>query len=177
MLSLAQQQENLRAIVQGRPADTLGDRWLTEVSASQGLQVLRATIAWWQRFQIEAQCRYTSRLLKRLDRFERCVEACYRDHSAPPSIEELSTMFLRSLETHEELLVRAVAAFELACLAPPRPGEPGRTIEWDRNPVDMILALDRCEPLPHPEPGAQYILRIAAHLPGGMQCIREELPA
>ena len=177
MLTLAQQQESLRAIVLGRPVDTNGDIWLTEITASKGLQLMRATISWWQRFQIELQCRYTSRLLKRYSCFEESVHACFAGRSAPPSIEELGSSYLTSLQTHEDNLVRAVAEFELACLVPSAAGSRPVLIPWDRNPVDVILALDSGTELPAPEPETRYTLCIGADIPGGMSCIRERQPA
>jgi hypothetical protein len=177
MLTLAQQQESLRAIVLGRPIDTSGDLWLTEITASRGLQLMRATVSWWQRFQIELQCRYTSRLLKRCGCFEESVHACFSTRSAPASIEELASAFLTSLQAHTSALVRAVAAFELACLAPPAAGSIPVAIHWDRNPVDVILALDSSSELPSPEPETRYSLYIGADIPGGMSCVREAQPA
>lgn len=176
MLTLAQQQESLRAIVLGRPAETDGDAWLTEITASRGLQLMRATIFWWQRFQIELQCRYTSRLLKRYGCFEESVHACFAGRSAPPSIEELGIAFLISLQTHENALVRSVALFELACLVPPGKGSEEVVIEWDRNPVDVVLALDGGSELPTPEDEQKFILRIGDEVPGGMSCICEQQP-
>ncbi len=175
LLSLAQQQQTLHAILKGRPVSLQGDPWLGEVRSSKGLRIVNTTIAWWQRFQIELQCRYTSRLLKRLGCFDQSVQACFRDLAAPPSIEELGTMFLRSVETHEVLLARVVARFELICLAGSGPGEKPVLIEWDRNPADVILALDAGAELPPSEPGARYMLRIGGDARGAMSCVREEL--
>ena len=177
MLTLAQQQESLRAIVLGRSVDTSGDVWLTEITASRGLQLMRATISWWQRFQIELQCRYTSRLLKRYGCFEESVHACFAGHSAPPSIEELGSSYLMSLQSHDNALVRAVAEFELACLVSPGAGSSPVLIHWDRNPVDVILALDNGAELPTSEPETRYTLCIGADIPGGMSCVREGQPA
>lgn len=174
MLTIAQQQESLRDLLRGRPVNTQGDPWLAEVATSKGLRIMQATISWWLRFQIEFQCRYTSRLLKRRNCFEHCIDACFGESAAPPSIEELSMAFLRSLENHEDPLTRAVASFELACIArPPRNDEPA-IIEWDRNPAEVIVALDACTELPPEEPGCRYVLRIDGDLRGGMSCVREE---
>jgi hypothetical protein len=169
MLSVAEQQEALRAILRGRPVETQGDPWLSDVAKSKGLGILRDTIAWWQKFQIEMQCRYTSRLLKRKQIFAECLAACFQQCTAAPSIEELGTQFLTWLAGHEDGLVRAMAAFELACL---NPQSRNATIEWDRDPSRVLLALDQFTGLPPAEPGARYVMRIGADQPGDMTCVR-----
>lgn len=174
MITLTQQQESLRAILKGRAAQTAGDPWLEEVSSSRGLAMLRITIAWWQRFQIESQCRYTARLLKRQSAFATSVTACFAQQTASPAIEELGVQFLSWLSAHKDPLVRSVAAFERACLAPPRIGQDHFAVVWDRNPVDVLLALESNTSLPPTEPGIRYTLVLSPSLPQGMICTREQ---
>lgn len=173
MLSLAEQQLRLRAILRGDAVDVDADAWLRSVAESRGLTLTREIASWWQRFQIEWQCRYTSRLMKRLGCFEEYLEAHFAEHPAPPSIEQLSTGFLRSLRKHEDALVRAVASFELACIARASGQEGNVVIEWDRNPNEVMQALAGGERLPKAEDGARYLMRMGRNVPGGVTCIRE----
>ena len=174
MLTLAEQQLALRAILRGQAIDTSSDPWLEEIAASKGLSVLHATIAWWQRFQIESQCRYTSRLLKRLHNYAQCVDACFSEMTAAPSIEELGSQFLAWLRQHHDPLVRSLAAFELTCLTAHNQNGP-LILEWDRNPAAVLLALDANAEMPIPEPGVRYRMVLDTADPGRLSCVREEL--
>ncbi len=176
MLSLQEQQEALRDILRGRPVDTRQDAWLAEVSQSPGLAIIRETIAWWQRFQIEMQCRYTSRLLKRKGVFTEAVAFCFSASPAAPSIEELAAQFLTWASTNEDSLLRAVAAFELACLVQNSAGAQPRSIEWDRSPTNALLALEESIEMPAPESGVRYVMHIGPDPRVGMTCVREPLP-
>jgi hypothetical protein len=173
MLSLAEQQQCLLAILQGRPVDTNDDAWLESVTESRELILLREIASWWQQFQIEWQCRYTSRLMKRMGCFPEYVAAHFRENPTLPSIEELTTQFLSSLQNHQNPLLHAVAAFELACIAFADNPELTATINWDRNPEQVMKALNSFEPLPELEPGTRYVLQIGAEFPGGVSCVRE----
>jgi hypothetical protein len=190
MLTLREQQQALFEILRGRAAEPEpaqprpsraaleSDPWLRSVLASPGLRILRRSASWWQRFQIESYCRYTARLMKRLGCFSGDLEAHFAAHPAPPFVEEMTAQFLSSLSAHENPLLRAVAQFELFCMAPAR--SPARATEiseeilWDRNPEAVLLALDRFLPLPSPEPGVLYRLRLSST--GPVTCTREPLP-
>jgi hypothetical protein len=172
MLSPEQQQLALRELLRGRPVDLAADAWLIQVAHSRGLALLRQIGAWWQRFQLESQCRYTTRLMKRLGCFESYLAAWSAECAMPPSIEELSAQFLASLRCHEDGLVRVVASFELACLASPAERRATTVTFWDRNPDLVMDALSRGTPLPLPERDALYVLRIG---PGGISCTRKPI--
>lgn len=174
--SLEQQQRGLLALLRGQSIPQ-SDPWLTNVASSPGLKMMHSIADWWHRFQIEWQCRYTSRLMKRLGCFESYVAEHFREHPAPPSIEELSTQFLLSLQNHDNLLLRAVARLELACIRPQRNRARTTTIYWDRNPNQVMDALDRFIELPDPEPKVRYVLRMGAALPEGVSCERQVLRA
>jgi hypothetical protein len=186
VLTLLKQQQKLLEILRGRPAraETSGtdpmndvintDPWLASVVCSPGLLILRQTASWWQRFQIESSCRYTSRLMKRLGCFESSLAAHFAAHSAAPAIEDLAAQFLTSIEKHENPLVRPVAQFELFCLGPAGATPRAVTIVWDRDPEAVIVALDRSLPLPEPAPGTRYHLRLSSNNPA--YCIRESFP-
>ena len=176
MLTLEQQQRSLLAIVRGHSFKAPSDPWLEEVQASSGLKMIHTIALWWQRFQIEWQCRYTSRLMKRLGCFESYLADHFHKHPAPPSIEELTAQFLASLDQHDDPLLRAVARLELACIES-KTAPASTTIFWDRNPNQVMDALDRFAKLPEPEPKVRYILRMSANLPGGISCKRQILRA
>jgi hypothetical protein len=186
MLTLLEQQQKLLEILRGRRADAgiteslpvdvtiASDPWLASVVRSPGLQILRQTASWWQRFQIESTCRYTSRLMKRLGCFESYLESHIAGRTAPPAIEELTAQFLTSLAEHDHPLVRAVAQLELFCMGSADAPARSATIDWDRNPEAVMVALDRGRPLPEAEPGVRYRMRLKSSEP--VTCMREPLP-
>ena len=177
MLSLEQQQKSLLRILRGGPetpetAAIEADPWLAEVIHSPGLVMVREIAAWWLRFQIESQCRFTSRLMKRMGCFEDYLEAHARENPVPQAIEELTRQFLSSLACYPDPLLRAVSAFELACLAPPGTHRASTTI-WDRNPNAVLYALSKFAAIPGPEPDVQYILTIEPGEPRQVHCTRQ----
>ena len=177
MLTLEEQQRSLQAVVRGNTANLYSDRWQQSAAASPRFRMMHAIALWWQRFQIEWQCRYTSRLMKRLGCFESYLEAHFLKHPAPPSTGEMTAQFLSSLQRHEDPLLRAVASLELACIKSKIASAQTTTIFWDRDPNQVMDALDRFARLPDPEPKVRYILRMGAHLPDGISCKRQVLRA
>jgi len=175
MLSLEQQQLGLLAILRDRPAELPSDPWLKSIAKSDGLKMIHHIAGWWQRFQIEAQCRYTSRLMKRVGCFEHNVEEYFNIHPTPPSIEELTTQFLSSVKHDDNPLLSAVAHFELACLRLNDETANTQTVVWDRDPSEVLLALESFGPLPGPEPKTRFVMCLSALLPGSVSCVREEL--
>jgi hypothetical protein len=191
MLSLEQQQRSLFTFFRQRPADhspnpgrgpAIGSG-ASNNAPSPRLQVIHDVALWWQRMQIEWHCRYTSRLMKRLGCFDEYVAAHFREYPTPPSMEEMSAQFLASLKNHEDPVLRAVARLELACIRPFDSRTPSAswtsttTIYWDRNPNQVMDALDQHVKLPEPEPRVRYILRMGSGLPNGVSCIRQVLRA
>jgi hypothetical protein len=160
MLTLAEQQQSLLRILCEDTEPLPTDPWLSEVIHSPGLVMIREIAAWWLRFQIESQCRLTSRLMKRMGSFDDYLAAHARQNSIPQPIEELTRQFLTSLTSHPDQLLRAVAAFEQACLTPSDAHQPASTTTWDRNPNTVLTALSQCTELPAPEPGAEYTLTL-----------------
>lgn len=174
MLSLEQQQHTVLAMIKGRTAqpspDTYPDPWLARVASSRGLQMVREIALWWRRFQIESQCRYTSRMMKRLDCFDSYVAQYFRSHSTSPSIEQFASEFLSSLEDHRDPVLRSVAQFELACISLHNSTLHSSTITWDRNPTRVITALDEFSPLPSADPQARYVMKVGPGSLGGITC-------
>lgn len=177
MLTLEEQQKSLLAILRGSASNLHSDPWLHSAPGSPGLKMIHSIALWWQRFQIEWQCRYTSRLMKRLGCFESYLEAHFRKHPAPPSVEAMTAQFLSSLQRHKDPLLRAVASLELACIKSKIASAHTTTIFWDRDPNQVMDALDRFARLPDPEPKVRYILRMGANLPDGISCKRQVLRA
>ena len=177
MLTLEEQQKSLLAIVRGSASNLYSDPWLRSAAGSPALKMIHSIALWWQRFQIEWQCRYTSRLMKRLGCFESYLESHFRKHPAPSSVEEMAAQFLSSLQRHQDPLLRAVASLELACIKSKIASAHTTTIFWDRDPNQVMDALDRFARLPDPEPKVRYILRMGANLPDGISCKRQVLRA
>jgi hypothetical protein len=174
MHDLERQQRGLLALLKGQGLQR-EDPYLSRVAESAGLPLLQKIARWWIAVSIEAQCRYTSRLLKRTGDFECAVEKLYARRGAMPFIEELGFEFLRQMIEHEDVLVRSVAAFERAALL----GQYGRDgtceILWDRHPEKTVSALEYGEDLPEHEPGWFYRLQFIGGQPPTMQCSRESV--
>jgi hypothetical protein len=172
MSTLELQQRGLLALIKNR-SGVPDDPYLRLVAQSRGLVMMRGIALWWRAFALEAQCRLTTRLLKRLGCFDALV-ASYFDHNpTSPFVEELSADFLDALQDHADPLVRAVARFEQALLALRAGSADTFEILWDRDPERVAQALATGGELPPPEPDSRYRLRVAGNLPGMMACERE----
>ena len=113
MTQLERQQRGLLDLIKNRGVPP-EDPYLRQVANSRELEMVREIAIWWRAFQIEDQCRFTSRLLKRCECFEDVVVTYFNNHRTSPFIEELSQDFLNSLVDHPDWLIRAVPQFELA---------------------------------------------------------------
>jgi hypothetical protein len=175
MMSLELQQRGLLDLVKGRGA-LPADPYLRRVAGSRGLAMVREIAVWWRTFQLEAQCRFTSRLLKRLKCFGPLVTSYFNNNTTSPFIEELSRDFLSSLRLHEDRLVHAVSQFEYALLQARSGSAETFEILWDRHPDLVFLALENGSELPPPEPGYIYHMRVARNLPRLVACTRQHTP-
>lgn len=154
----------------GRPDDV----YLRQVDGSRELAMLRKIALWWQAFAIETQCRWTTRLCKRLGCFDELVAAHF-DHTAiSPFVEELGSQFLRPLHDHHHELIRSVSQLDYALVAPSGASAETCDIVWDRNPEAVILALETNAALPEREPNCVYRLRVARDRT--IACTREVRP-
>ena len=171
---LARVQKGMLALLKRRewPAD---DPYLRVVAESAGLALVRKIGLWWTAVSLEAQCRYTTRLLKRLDEFDASVAGFFESESVSPFIEEMGPDFLRRMSAHPEPLLRSVAEFELSILLIQLGRGAPREILWDRHPERTIVALERREALPEPEPGCRYRLFIDPDERPIMRCAREAI--
>jgi len=170
MSTLAAQQRDLLALIKDRPV-AVQDPYARSLIGSERVALVRTVAVRWRAYQIEAQCRYTSRLLKRLGSFDSRVARYFSEFRSSPHVDELSAEFLREQGRAPEPLVRAVATSELALIRAPL--EEFDMVEtcWDRNPDLVFRALDRFEELP-PREDTQYLLRVAPGSANFLQCWR-----
>ena len=171
MTPLEREQRGVLALLKGRPWAE-DDPYLAQLSRSPRLALLREIAVRWRMYQLEAQCRYTTRTLKQLGRFESVVAEYFANYVTSPRIEEFSAAFLASLAGGSDPLLREVAATELALIAV-RSGSPQTFhIVWDRNPDTTFGALLAQTPLPPATPGQGFLLRVDTALPGLLECTR-----
>jgi hypothetical protein len=172
MTQLERQQRGLLNLIKNRGAPP-EDAYLRQVANSRELAMVREIAVWWREFQIEDQCYFTSRLLKRRECFEDVVMTYFNNHRTSPFIEELSQDFLNSLRDHPDWLIRAVSEFELALLKVRTGSAECFEVLWDRYPEKVILALEENSRLPPPEIGCLYRMRIGRDLPRMVVCAME----
>jgi hypothetical protein len=172
MTQLERQQRGLLDLIKNRGVPP-EDPYLRQVANSRELEMVREIAIWWRAFQIEDQCRFTSRLLKRCECFEDVVVTYFNNHRTSPFIEELSQDFLNSLVDDPDWLIRAVSQFELALLKVRAGSAECFEVLWDRYPENVILALEESSRLPPPESGCVYRMRIGRDLPRTVVCTRE----
>jgi len=130
------------------------------VPVSGALGVVRETALVWRALQLERQCPFTARLLRRLGCFESVLIDYFAVTAAWPDFEELSRDFLHSLRFDDNALIRAVSQFELAALQ----AKAGRgevfEILWDRDPDAVLSALQNNGALPAPATAGGYRVRM-----------------
>ena len=158
MMTLEDLERGLVDAIKVRTASTPPDPRCVPVSSTLG--VVRKTALVWRAFQLESQCPFTSRLLKRLGCFEAVMMDYFSHHGMWPDIEELSRNFLHSLRLDESALVRAVSQFELAALKAKAGCGEVFEILWDRDPDAVLAALQNDGALPAAETPDRYRVRI-----------------
>jgi hypothetical protein len=174
MTALEIQQRGLLGLIKGRGA-LPADPYLGQVAGSAGLAMIRGIAIWWREFQLEAQCYFTTRLLKRIGSFESLVTSYFNANSTSPFVEELSMDFLSSLYSNADPLIHAVAQFEGAFLEVRAGSDTFFEVLWDRNPDQVFLALEGRAEIPPAETEHIYRMRIGRNLPGLFECSRELL--
>jgi hypothetical protein len=137
--------------------------------------MVRKITLWWMAFALEAQYRFTTRLLKRLGSFDSLVATYFDRNKTSPFVEELSLDFLGSLHAHNDPLVYAVAAFEHALLRVRAGSAQTHEILWDRHPERAILALETGDELPKREERYVYRVHVGEDLPNLTVCARESI--
>lgn len=172
MTQLERQQRGLLALIKNQDV-IIDDPYLEEVAGSRGLAMLREIAIWWRALQLEAQCRFTSRLLKRLGCFDAMVSAYFNCHPISPFIEELSRAFLDSLHRHPDPLIRSVSQFEWAFMLARAGSAKSFEVPWDRHPDLVIAALDTGGKLPTEDKEYRYRMLIGREIPALVSCTRE----
>jgi hypothetical protein len=172
MTQLERQQRGLLALIKNQDV-IIDDPYLGEVAGSLGLAMLREIAIWWRALQLEAQCRFTSRLLKRLGCFDAMVSTYFNCHPTSPFIEELSRSFLCSLHPHPDPLIRSVSQFEWAFMQARTGSAKSFEVPWDRHPDLVIVALDTGSELPAEDGEYRYRMRIGREIPALVSCTRE----
>jgi len=170
MTSLEQFQRGLLDLIKGRPVP--GDPYLQRAAASREIEMLREIAVWWRAFQIEAQCHFTSRMLKRLGCFHETVALYFSTNRTSPFVEELSRDFLRWLPPHHDPFVRLVADFELALLEVRAGSSEQFLVRWDCHPDLFFQSLESGAAFPAAETDCLYHLILSRDLPGLVACMR-----
>ena len=176
MTPLEREQRGILALLKGRGLASR-DPYRERISNSPRLEILREIAVRWRMYQVEAQCRYTSRLLKRQQRFEQVVGQHFISNATSPFLETFTLDFLRALGADADVLVRELASSELAILIAHEGKQEAVEIHWDRNPDLVFSALEIHGPVPLPSAGEHFILRVGSEIRGLVECVRESATA
>lgn len=171
MSALEAQQRGLLALMKGRA--TVDDPYLRLVAGSRDLAMARKIALWWSAYALSAQCRFTTRLLRRSGALDAAIADYFDNNATSPFVEELSRDFLTAIQARGDPLIRAVAAFERALLLVRTGSDTEYEIVWDRNPNCVILALEEDNEPPSPEPESRYRMRVSGAFPQLVACERE----
>jgi hypothetical protein len=171
MTQLELQQRGLLDLIKGRGTPPT-EPYLVSVAGSKGLGMIREIAVWWRAFQIEAQCYFTSRLLKSYRRFDSLITAYFKGNATSPFVEELSRSFLLWLQAEEDSLIHSVTQFEYAFLEVRSNSDVVFEVLWDRNPDEVFQALEGRRELPAQDDKYAYRMRIGRNLPGMFVCTR-----
>jgi hypothetical protein len=171
MTQLELQQRGLLDLIKSRGAPP-SEPYLVSVAGSAGLGMIREIAIWWRAFQLEAQCYFTSRLLKSYGQFDALVSAYFKENATSPFVEELSRDFLLWLQAEGDSLIRSVAQFEYAFLEVRGNSDAVYEVLWDRNPDEVFLALEGLSELPKRDGNYSYCMRVGRSLPGTFVCTR-----
>jgi hypothetical protein len=172
MMTLEAYQRGLLDLVKNR-GPYPEEAYLRRVAASPELGMVREIAIWWRVFALEAQCRFTSRLLRRLGCFDEIVVSYFNNHLTSPFVEELSDDFLASLATHHDALIRATSQFERAFLKVRAGSDEAFEVLWDRHPDRVFVAIENGGDIPAAEESCRYRMQVACDLPGMVACWRE----
>lgn len=175
-MTLEEHQRGVLDLIKHRsPAPT--DPYLCAVAESTGLCAVRRIALFWRTLQLEAQCRLTSSLLRRLGVFEELVASYYSSSDTSPYSEVFTRDFLDWLGEHPEPLVQAVSSFELAMFQISLGACTAAETVWDRDPDRVLRALQMGGDLPTEEGPGVYRLRLDRELTGLFRCSRTDQPS
>jgi hypothetical protein len=174
MTQLERQQRGLLDLVKNR-GTVADDDYLRQVAGSRELAMVREIALWWRVTQIEGECPFTARLLRRLDLLEAAIGDYFSENATSSFVEELSRDFLRAQRTHADPIVRAVSQFEYALMAAKAGSTETFDVRWDRHPNSVLTALENGLEFPPREFGWVYRMRIARDITDLVTCIRESV--
>jgi hypothetical protein len=175
MSSLAAPQRGVLALIKNREIKER-DAWINSIERSPQLEMLREIALWWRCFQLSAQCRFTTLLLRRMGCFEHTVASFFSGQGTSPYIEQLGRSFLVYVKNRSSGTIYMIAAIELAfdALRSMEIESPIQEIVCDRNPDEVFAALIQGNSLPEADPEFRYRLFVGRELPNGIQCVREK---
>lgn len=151
-MELALLQRTLQALIKGTCRVTEDSpSYIRTVAASGHLAMVRDVVQWWRAFQVSRFCVLTSSVLQRQARFDSVVAAYLRERCFSPFIDEFGVDFLDWIASDPDRLVQSVAQFELTLLELKRGAGEGRTVQWDRDPEQVLDALLSRADLPPPD--------------------------
>jgi len=139
--------------------------YLHEVGDSHALEVTRGITEFWTKYNIEQWCRMTILVLEKLGLEDQTLRAYAYEQPLEQTIPLYMSAFLTRLaESHEDPLVRSVAAFERAMLLA-KSDEPGSwEIEWPCDPIDALAWLNGSSATAPAQEGA-YLTVVGRELP------------
>ena len=172
MSPLETQQRGLLDLVKGRGGRPT-DPYLRRVAHSPELAMVRSIALWWRAFELERQCPFTAKFLKREGRFAQLVAAYFDENATSPFAEEVSVDFLLWLEENEASPARTIARFDRAILELRTNATDATELCWDRHPGKVIAALENGGEVPPAEPNCVYHMWVLAPAPGRIECVRE----
>jgi hypothetical protein len=119
---------------------------------------------------LETNCPWTTRLLKRLGRFECNVDQFCRGQNVSPCAEKAGEQFLFAMSASRESLVFAMARFELALMRVRQGSADEYLVIWDRNPEVVFQSLRSGSDLPPVEANLLYRTCVSRDIPGLVSC-------
>jgi len=161
--------------ISGCALPVVTDEQLLKLARGRGSSVLREIAALGRAFVIESACPWTSRLLKRLGRFEGNIAALHLRETTATTWEDAREQFLFRMSADPDPVVLAVARLELALLRIHQGGADEYLVEWDRSPELVFHALRSGADLPAAEPGARYLTYVSRDIPELVRCERKSL--
>jgi hypothetical protein len=156
-------------IVRGEPLEN-DPTYVQALAGSSRLAVVREIVCFWRAHGLERYCILTATWLKRMGRFESDIEKFVAEEQYSPFIEETGQQFLSYLSCDDDLVVAALAKFEIALHETRIDFCEERIIDWPCDPEPILSCIlqenDILEPLIY----SHYRVTVSRALPGGFIC-------
>jgi hypothetical protein len=160
-MNLARLQRDLAALIRGE-AVAGGDAYTAAVAGSCGLEVTRGIIASWRELLLRRTCLLTVALLEQRGRFATALAELGGRHLSAYG-EAAACAFLEQFASDADVLVAAVARFELAAIeARYGDGDERTTIIWPLPPDEVIARLMLGQPVDAGLPAGDYEMIVSA---------------